>query len=304
MRRPYRIDGEDGTAWAAAVIAELTAMGEVRLLPGTTVLGRYDENYLTAVERVGDMSGPAAPSGLPRQRLWHIRARHVVLATGALERPLVFAGNDRPGIMLASAVETYVRRYAVLPGRRAVLFADNDDAYHAAAALAEAGAAVAAIVDPRPASGIAAQQLVRAIPLYAGYTVAATAGRKALRHVSIRPLAGNGGDIAIDCDLLAVSGGWNPVLHLFAQAQGRLRFDENLAAFVPAGEAPGVECVGAARGSFALSRSLAEGAAAGARAAALCGFGSGETRSPPSVSDEESTSGRLSLPLPGWLPNR
>jgi len=296
LRRPYDIDGEDGTAWAAAVIAELTAMPEMRLLPGTTVLGRYDDNYLTAVERVGDMSGPAAPSGLPRQRLWHIRARHVVLATGALERPLVFAGNDRPGIMLASAVETYVRRYAVLPGRRAVLFADNDDAYHAAAALAEAGAAVAAIVDPRPASGIAAQQLVRAIPLYAGYTVAATAGRKALRHVSIRPLAGNGGDIAIDCDLLAVSGGWNPVLHLFAQAQGRLRFDENLAAFVPAGEAPGVECVGAARGSFALSRSLAEGAAAGARAAALCGFGSGETRSPPSVSDEESTSGRLSLP--------
>src|SRR5204862_6180421 len=105
----------------------------------------------------------------------------------------------------------------------------------------------------------------------------------------------NGCGIAIDFDLLAVSGGWNPVLHLFAQAQGRLRFDENLAAFVPAGEAPGVECVGAARGSFALSRSLAEGAAAGARAAALCGFGRGETRSPPSVSDEESTRGRLSL---------
>ena len=158
------------------------AVVRVRLLPGTTVLGRYDDNYLIAAERVDDLLGPAAPSGLPRQRLWHIRARHIVLATGALERPLVFAGNDRPGVMLASAVETYLRRYAVLPGRRAVLFADHDDAYHTAAALTEAGATVAAIVDPRAAPGMAAQQLVRAIPLYSGHTVAGTAGRKALRR--------------------------------------------------------------------------------------------------------------------------
>jgi sarcosine oxidase subunit alpha len=105
------------------------------------------------------------------------------------------------------------------------------------------------------------------MPLYSGCTVIGTAGRRALRGVSIRPLAGGGGSTAIDCDLLAVSGGWNPALHLFAQAQGRLRFDENLAAFVPDGEAVGVECVGAARGSFGLARCLAEGAAAGARAA-------------------------------------
>ena len=108
--------------------------------PRTTVLGRYDDNYLVAAERVGDLLGPAAPAGLPRLRLWHIRARQVVLATGALERPLVFPGNDRPGIMLASAVESYIRRYAVVPGRRAVLFANNDDAYRTAATLTEAGA--------------------------------------------------------------------------------------------------------------------------------------------------------------------
>ena len=295
LRRPYRIGGEDGTAWAAALVAELTAMADVRLLPGTTVLGRYDANYLIAAERVGDALGPSAPAGLPRLRLWHIRARRVVLATGALERPLVFAGNDRPGIMLAGAVETYLRRYAVLPGRRAVLFADHDDAYHTAAALTEAGAIVAAIIDPRPAPGPTAQQLMRAIPLYSGYTVAGTVGRKALRRVRIRPLAGNAGSIAIDCDLLAISGGWNPALHLFAQAQGRLRFDENLAAFVPAGEAARVECVGAARGSFALARCLSEGVAAGARAAVLCGFGSGESPPSPSVAEEGAPSGRLSL---------
>jgi sarcosine oxidase, subunit alpha len=294
LRRPYRIGGEHGTAWAAAVVAELTTMPEARVQPATTVLGRYDDNYLIAAERVGDALGPSAPAGLPRLRLWHIRARHVVLATGALERPLVFPGNDRPGIMLAGAVETYLRRYAVLPGRRAVLFADHDDAYHTAAALTEAGAIVAAIIDPRPAPGPTAQQLMHAIPLYSGYTVAGTVGRKALRRVRIRPLAGSAGSIAIDCDLLAISGGCNPALHLFAQAQGRLRFDENLAAFVSNGEAAGVECVGAARGSSALSRCLAEGATAGARAAALCGFGSGEAP-PPSVAEEDAPNGRLSL---------
>jgi sarcosine oxidase subunit alpha len=296
LRRPYRVDGEDGIAWAATAVGELMAMPEVRLLPATTILGRYDDNYLIAAERVGDGLGPGAPAGLPRQRLWHIRARHVVLATGALERPLVFAGNDRPGIMLASAVETYLRRYAVMPGRRAVLFADNDDAYHTAAALTEAGVTVAAIVDPRAAPGITAQQLVRAIPLYSGYAVTATAGRRALRRIRIQPIAGTGNSIAIDCDLLAVSGGWNPTLHLFAQAPGRLRFDDAVAAFVPDGEASGVECVGAAHGSFALSRCLAEGAAAGARAAALCGFGSGEVPPLPSVpGDQETSPGHLSL---------
>jgi sarcosine oxidase subunit alpha len=207
----------------------------------------------------------------------------------------VFAGNERPGVMLASAVETYLRRYAVLPGKRAVLFADHDDAYHTAAALTEAGATVAAIIDPRPAPGPTAQQLVRATPLYAGYTIVGTAGRKALHRVRIRPLADGARSIAIDCDLLAVSGGWNPALHLFAQAQGRMRFDENLAAFVSDGEAAGIECVGAARGSFALARCLFEGAAAGARAAARCGFGSGELPPSPSGAEEDAPSGRLSL---------
>ena len=288
LRRSYRVGDSEGTGWAAATVAELEAMPEVRLLPDTTILGHYDDNYLIAAERVGEALGPAAPPGLPRQRLWHIRARRVVLATGALERPLVFAGNDRPGVMLAGAVETYVNRYAVMPGSRAVLFADNDDAYHAAAALVRAGVTVAAIVDPRDRPGAAALALSDRIPLLPGHTVVATAGRAALRRVWIRPLAvTRGRGAAIDCDLLAVSGGWNPTLHLFAQAQGRLRFDEAIAAFVPQETAEAVECVGAARGSFALARCLSEGAAAGARAAALCGFGSGEPPPLRSVAPEE-----------------
>jgi len=299
LRRPYRIGDEDGTAWAASVVAELSGMPEVRLLPATTLIGRYDDNYFIAAEKAGNLFGPAAPAGLPRLRLWHIRARQVVLATGALERPLVFPGNDRPGVMLASAVETYIQRYAVLPGRRAVLFADHDDAYHCAAALAEAGAEVAAIIDPRPAPGIAAQQIARAIPLYTGCMIVATSGRKSLSSVSTRPIAGNGDTTTIEGDLLAVSGGWNPTLHLYAQAQGRLRFDETVAGFVPDGEIDGVHIVGSARGCFALSQCLSEGAAAGARAAALCGFTSGEIPAHPEAEDEEPTQHLLSLlPLP------
>jgi sarcosine oxidase subunit alpha len=288
LRRSYRIGDSEGAGWAAGTIAELQAMPEVRLLPGTTVLGYHDDNYLIAAERVGEGLGPAAPPGMPRQRLWHIRARHVVLATGALERPLVFAGNDRPGVMLASAVETYVNRYAVMPGSRAVLFADNDDAYHAAAALVRAGVTVAAIVDPRDRPGLPGLSLIDRLPLFPRHVVVATAGRAALRRVWIRPLAGTGSrSAAIDCDLLAVSGGWNPTLHLFAQAQGRLRFDEQIAAVGPEADGAAVECVGAARGSFALARCLFEGAAAGARAAALCGFGNGEAPPLPLVAVEE-----------------
>jgi sarcosine oxidase, subunit alpha len=303
LRRAYRIGEASGRDWAAAVVAELRRLPEMRLLPATTVVGHYDGNYLVAVERVGELVGPTAPLGLPRQRLWHIRARRVVLAAGAIERPLVFAGNDRPGIMLAGAVETFLHRYAVVPGRRAVLYANHDDAYPLAPALAAAGVAVAAIVDPRPEAGAAARRLVAGMPLYPAHAVVGTAGRAALRRVWVQPLAG-GRSTAIDCDLLALSGGWNPSVQLWAQAQGKLRFDARLSAFVPDTTEAAVECVGAARGSsVALGACLAAGAAAGARAAAQCGFGSSETAPamPPVADPEEAAPGPL---LPANLSRR
>src|SRR3954452_24789137 len=231
--RPARIGETDGMEWARDAVAALGAMPEVRLLSETTVLGYYDDNYLIAAERVGERLGPAAPAGLPRQRLWHIRARRVVLATGAIERPLVFPDNDRPGIMLAGAVETYLHRYAVVAGRRAVLFVNNDGAYPLAASLVRAGVAVAAIVDPRPEPGASARRLADGLPLYSGHAVIGTAGRGGLRRVRLRPSAaaepGRGRSVTLDCDLLAVSGGWNPNVQLFAQTRGRLRFDPGLA---------------------------------------------------------------------------
>ena len=254
LRAPGRIE----PGWVEQTVAELAARPETRVLTDTGVFGRYDDNYLLAAERGA------------RQRLWHIRARRVILASGAIERPLVFPGNDRPGIMLASAVEAYASRYAVVPGRRAVLFTNNDDSYRAAAALKAAGVAVAAIVDLRAEARAAARASVEGIKIHPGHVVTGTRGRRLLRGVTIRPLAG-GAAIKIACDLLAVSGGWNPAVHLLAQAKGQLRYDEALAAFVPEA-ADGIEPVGAARGSFDLAACLAEGAEAGSRAAAACGF--------------------------------
>jgi sarcosine oxidase, subunit alpha len=255
LRRPGQVE----SGWLPQVAAELAALPEAQVLTGTAVFGRYDGNYLMAAERGA------------RDRLWHIRARHIVLASGAIERPLVFPGNDRPGIMLAGAVETYVNRYAVTPGRRAVLFTNNDDAYHAAAALKAAGIEVAAIVDARAEPGAAARALVAGVAVHTGCAVVATRGRSRLLGVKIRPLAG-GTTTRIACDLLAVSGGWNPAVHLFAHTGNRLRYDEALAAFVPDTTDAAIEPIGATRGSFDLAACLAEGAEAGARAAVACGF--------------------------------
>ena len=169
-------------------------MPEVRLLRETTVLGCYDDNYLIAAERVGERLGPAAPAGLPRQRLWHIRARRVVLATGAIERPLVFPDNDRPGIMLAGAVETYLHRFAVAAGRRAVLFVNNDGAYPLARG---AGAGRGRGRGDRRSAARAGRRrrgrLADGIPLYSGHAVVGTAGRRALRRVRVRPAEAPGG---------------------------------------------------------------------------------------------------------------
>jgi sarcosine oxidase, subunit alpha len=259
LRRPGQVE----PGWLQAAVAELAAQPGTRVLPGAAVFGRYDGNYVLAAER---------------QRLWRIRAKRIVLASGAIERPPVFPGNDRPGIMLASAVEAYVNRYGVAPGRRAVLFANNDDAYTTAVALKGAGIEIAAIVDPRTEPGAA----IPGVAHYPGHAVIGTRGRRRLRRVVIRPLAG-GSPVNIDCDLLAVAGGWNPAVHLFAQMQGRLRYDEHLAAFLPDAADELIEPVGAARGTFDLAACLAEGAAAGARAAAGCGFAPAETP-PPAIS--------------------
>jgi len=262
--------------WIAEAEAELRTMPEVKLLSRTTVFGYYDHNQLAALERVADHR-PARP-GEPRQRVWHIHAREVVLATGAHERPLVFGNNDLPGVMLASAASGYVNRYAVRPGRGAVVFTNNDSAYTAALDLASCGVAVQALVDLRadPPAALAERIGAAGIEHLPGAAVLHARGWRTLAGVVVARLDADskphGAPRRIACDLLCVSGAWNPAVHLHAQARGRPRFDPDIAAFVPGPSVQDERSAGAARGSFSLADCLAEGGAAGAAAASAAGF--------------------------------
>ncbi|WP_290058122.1 2Fe-2S iron-sulfur cluster-binding protein [Amycolatopsis solani] len=199
----------------------------VRFLSRTTAFGVYDDGFVLALQRRGE---PSAPERVSRQRVWRIRARKIVLATGAHERPIVFPDNDRPGIMLASAARTYLNRYGVLAGQRVVVFTTNDSAYEAASDLARAGAEIVRIVDARE-----------------GYGVLGTDGDVHITAAHVAPLGSLEGE-RVPCDLLLVSGGWNPAVHLYSQARGTLRYSPELGAYVPAGDLPNVSVVGAAAG--------------------------------------------------------
>ncbi len=272
------IDGKPAADWVASAVAELIAMPEVTLLPRTTAFGYYDHNRIELIERVSDHLGAAAPASSPRQRLWKLRAKQVVLATGALERPLVFADNDRPGVMLAGAARIYANRFGVAPGRSAVLFTNNDGAYRTALDLAESGVRIAAIVDLRrnPQGALPAAARAKGIEILAGHGIVATKGKLRVTGVSVAPLDAadtiSGPARDIPCDLVCMSGGWNPTVHLFSQAIGKLRFDEAIAAFVPDHTIQKLRNAGACTGSFALADCLAQGHEAGAAAARDAGF--------------------------------
>jgi len=219
-----RLLGSGWDDWLADVLTELSSMPEVRLLTRATAFGLYEQNLVLIAER--------RPDG---GRLHQVRAPRVVLATGAHERPLIFRDNDRPGVMLAGAVRTYVNRYGVAPGHRAVIFTNNDSTDGLAADLRRAGITREAVVDVR-----AGEAVVDTVASFAGSLEAAV----------IAPLTGGGAHREVECDLLCVSGGFNPAAHLFSQAQGRLRYDEGLACFVPDAPLAGVEVVGAASGNL------------------------------------------------------
>ena len=272
LSRSGEINGKPALDWVAATRKTLAGMDAVCILPRTVVTGYFDHNFLIACESVTDHLGPAGSEPhLPRLRLWRIRAKQVVLATGAFERAIAFKNNDRPGIMLAGAVGSYLNRYGVKAGQRAVVFTNNDNAYAAATALARADVAVTAI-DTRAVAGVAAEQARQAgVEILMQHTIAAAGGNRRVRSVGVAPLGG-GETRTLACDTVAMSGGWNPAVHLFSQAQGKLRWDKNHACFVPDKAAQPTRVAGAANGSFALSAALDEGYAAGAAAAKEAGI--------------------------------
>ncbi|MCC6532892.1 MAG: sarcosine oxidase subunit alpha family protein [Burkholderiales bacterium] len=284
------IDARSGLDWTAERTAVLESCARARILTRASAVGYHDHNLVSILERVQDHVAPGSRMRtLPRQRLWHVRARRVVLATGSFERPLLFANNDTPGVMLAHAAATYAERYAVRAGRRAVLFTDNDSGYRAAAALQAAGIEIVAAVDRRPATsdGINAALEARVPILRASAVVAVRGGRK-VRAALVAPLDASGERLAgaarsFDCDLVCVAGGWNPAVHLFSQSGGKLRFEPAIQAYVPAQSAQQERSAGACAGTFSLLDGIAQGEAAGSQAAFECGHGSGPVSPPPAA---------------------
>jgi len=274
------IDGKPASDWVAGVLAELSAMDNVTLLPKTTVAGYYDQNWLTALQRVTNHKGPGNGGKEPRERFLKIRAKQVVLATGAIERPLVFVNNDRPGIMLAGAVRTYVNRYGVLPGREILVFTNNDSAYATAIDAKRAGATVYVCDARKEASGTLAEEARAAgVKIYTNSVVVKAKGGKRVSGAEIMELNADGIDVegshhSINCDCIAMSGGWNPTVHLFSQSRGKLSWDEAKTMFVP-GPAPKInpsQSVGCCNGTMSLAGCLREGAEAGSAAAKAAGL--------------------------------
>ncbi|WP_307840066.1 glycine cleavage T C-terminal barrel domain-containing protein [Streptomyces sp. G44] len=269
------LDGRPATAWAADVLTELGTRADVQVLHRTTAFGHYDDGLVLALEKRTDHLGAAAPAHVSRQRIRRIRARQVVYATGAHERPVVFDDNDRPGIMTAGSARTYLNRFGVLPGQRAVVFTTNDSAYPAALELADAGVRIAAVADARadvPAHWRPACD-ERGIEIHAGHVVTGTSGTEHVSRAHIAPFDGGrpGRRQGVDCDLLLVSGGWNPVVSLFGQARGTLRHDAATGAFVPARPLDTVRTAGSADGTPTLAGCLADGTEAARQALAALG---------------------------------
>jgi sarcosine oxidase subunit alpha len=266
------INGKLALEWVAATKEKLAAMEDVLILSRTTAFGYYDHNYLGLVER--RHVNTARPISTTSERVWRVRAKQVVLATGAIERPLVFADNDRPGVMLAGALRTYTNRYGVRPGKECVIFTNNDDAYRSALALDDAGIKVTCVVDLREDPDGALPDAVRArdIEVLDGWAVSGVNGSRGLKSIEIRELSPEGDSVTgrsriIDCDVLGSSGGWNPVVHLSSQSGAKATFDETIQSFVPGTPTQAQRSTGACAGVFSLDGVLAQGHAAGKAAA-------------------------------------
>jgi sarcosine oxidase, subunit alpha len=267
------IDGDSAAAWVARVERELDSYPDVTLLPRTTAFGYYDGNLVGLIERVTDHL--STPPSAPRQRLWKVRARSVILASGAIERHIAYSGNDLPGTMLSAAARAYIRRYAVKPGRRAVVFTNNDSAYACALDLRDAGVDIAAIVDARSEDQLGGDLPARAeranVAIFSASAITHAHGRLHVRAVDVATLK-RGGHGRIECDLVCVSGGWNPAVHLFSQARGKLKYDDALATFVPDASPLPIIAAGAANGKMSLAEALDEGHLSGIAAASRAGY--------------------------------
>ncbi|MDP3897186.1 MAG: sarcosine oxidase subunit alpha family protein, partial [Mesorhizobium sp.] len=265
------IDEQPGFDWAQGAAGQLAGMPNVRVLTRTTAFGYYAQNLVGLVERVSEhLSAPEAD--MPRERLWQVRAKRVVIATGAIERHMVFDGNDRPGVMLASAARIFLNQYGVAVGRNVGIYTANDSAYAAAIDLKKAGVGIAAIIDHRdnPTGPMVDEARALGIEIHAGRAVLKTGGKLRVSSMTIQSKTG-GPQRVIPIDALLMSAGWTPSVHLFSQSRGKVAFDEPTKRFLPGQYAQDCVSVGACNGTDGLADTVKEALAAGARAAKAAG---------------------------------
>ena len=292
----YQINDAASVDYVKALTNELDFLTNVTLLPRTCAYGYLDHNFLVAVEKVTDHEPSAFNSHTPRERMWRIRARQVVLATGAFERPLVFHNNDKPGVMIASAVSAYINRYGVRPGSKFVFFTNNDSAYRAVLDCINAGLDVEAVADSRSNSDgdLASQVRSNGIRIFNQHVVTNVKGSSRVEGVSVAAIDKQMNIIAgtakeLSCNTLVVSGGWSPAVHLFAQSGGKAKWNDELACFVPGQsmQTKQINC-GSSNGAFSLVECVSEGFDAGVKAASETGFDAYKPDMPQVIDETES----------------
>jgi sarcosine oxidase subunit alpha len=293
------IDGESSSAWLKVSLDQLRAMDNVRLMSRTTAIGYYHQNMVALAEKLTDHLADV-PENSPRERMWRVRAKQVILAQGAIERPLVFDGNDRPGVMLAGAGQHYLNRYGVMVGKSPAVLTSHDSAWYAAFDYKDAGANVVAIVDTRSEvdAELIDQARARGIEVLVGHTATATSGRLRIKSVSVNPVAhGNvGASLVLNCDALLMCGGWTPSLHLFSHTKGSLKWDEEARVFLPDQSNEECQIAGACRGLWGISSALEDGAKAGLEAIKALGLSGEEVAY--SVTNDRSGTGVTHRELP------
>ncbi len=292
LNERFVINGHPATDWVADIEAELMAMPNVTILKHTTAFGYYDHGFIGFLQNRSN-NVAFGEDGRSRQRMWRVRAKNVLLATGSLERPLIYSDNDRPGCMLAGAVRAYVNRYGVTPGNRHVIFTNNDDAYRSALDVKAAGGDVACIVDLRtkPKGELVTQAIEAGIDVIEGSVITAVIGGKRVRAVEIMKLNEDGMGVTgtvqtITCDIVGSSGGWNPVVHLHSHSGGKNVWRDEDGVFVPGDTLQSEQVCGAAAGSFSLQAALNEGDFAGIDFASKLGLPTKKPSAVPKTSSD------------------
>ena len=266
LNRERELNGKPALDWVAETVSSLQQIPEVVHLQRTTAVGYYDHNMVYALEH-------EPKDSWLRERLWRVRAKRVIIAAGAIERPLVFPDNDRPGIMLAGAAAAYVCRYGVRPGTRAIVVTNNNSAYESAFILARNNIRIAALLDTRrQVSNELREQAERlGVPVLTRYGVKSVKGRSSVSGVVAAPLDDFSREQYYPCDLVCTSGGWNPTLHLQSQSGAKPVYSASIAAFIPGKSVQAETTAGAAGGNFGLNECLTDGIEAGRQAARLTG---------------------------------